>query len=272
VSDRSGAVPPDGRQPGDQEPGDQQPGGAAGTAGVTPVLELTGIRAGYGQFQALFDLSVAIAPGQALAVVGHNGMGKTTLARVASGLIVPTAGRVQVDGRDLTGEPAHDYARAGIAHAPEGRSVFATLSVEENLALPFRRAFGRNGVRPALDRVYELFPRLGDRRTQLAGTMSGGEQRMLTLARVLVLEPRLLIADELSLGLAPIITDEVYRVLGRIKGSGTALLVIEQHVRRALEVSDRVVLLDRGVIVHEGPASDRDALMAAFGTTDEMAV
>jgi branched-chain amino acid transport system ATP-binding protein len=233
---------------------------------VAPVLALEDVHAGYGQFQALFGLSLEVAPGHALAVVGHNGMGKTTVARVASGLIVPTRGRVLVDGQDFSGRPTQDFVRAGVAHAPEGRSVFATLSVQENLTIAFRKKFGRRGVASALDRVYTMFPRLGERQGQIAGSLSGGEQRMLTLARVLVLEPRLLIADELSLGLAPIITDEVYEVLARIKESGTSLMVIEQHVRHALEVADVAVVLDRGRIAHSGPADDIDVVMQTFGT------
>jgi branched-chain amino acid transport system ATP-binding protein len=235
---------------------------------VAPVLALDDVHAGYGQFQALFGLSLEVPPGGAVAILGHNGMGKTTVARVASGLIVPTAGRVMIDGQDFTGRAAHDFVRAGVVHAPEGRSVFATLSVRENLTLAFRRKFGRQGVGSALGRVYDMFPRLGDRQTQLAGSLSGGEQRMLTLARALVLEPRLLIADELSLGLAPIITDEVYRVLTLIKASGTSLMVIEQHIRQALEVADHAVVLDRGRVVHRGPTDDATALMQAFQTSE----
>lgn len=238
------------------------------SARVPPVLALDGVHAGYGQFQALFGLSLDVPPGEALAVVGHNGMGKTTVARVASGLIVPTAGRVLVDGQDFTGRPAQDFVRAGVAHAPEGRSVFATLTVQENLTLAFRKKFGRRGVATALDRVCTMFPRLGERQGQVAGSLSGGEQRMLTLARVLVLEPRLLIADELSLGLAPIITDEVYSVLMQIKESGTSLLVIEQHIRHALEVADVAIVLDRGKVVYTGPADDVEALMSAFHASD----
>jgi branched-chain amino acid transport system ATP-binding protein len=241
--------------------------GHEGLAGpVPPVLALEDVHAGYGQFQALFGLSLDVPPGSAVAIVGHNGMGKTTVARVASGLIVPTRGRVLVDGQDFTGRPAQDFARAGVVHAPEGRSVFATLSVQENLVLALRPKFGRKGVATALDRVFEMFPRLGERQNQLAGSLSGGEQRMLTLSRVLVVEPRLLIADELSLGLAPIITDEVYEVLARIKESGTSLMVIEQHVRHALEVADVAVVLDRGRVMHRGPADDIDVVMQTFGT------
>jgi branched-chain amino acid transport system ATP-binding protein len=228
------------------------------------VLELDAVHAGYNQFHALFGVSFRVEPGQAVALVGPNGVGKTTVARVASGLVTPTAGRVLVGGHDVTGRPAHHFARLGIAHAPEGRSVFATLTVEENLTLPFRSRFGRAGVAPALDRVYDVFPRLDERRRQIAGTLSGGEQRMVTLARVLLLEPRLLIADELSLGLAPRVTHDVYGVLGRILGEGTALLVVEQQLDQALALADRVVVLDRGKVTFIGAPGDAGAPTSSF--------
>ncbi len=236
------------------------PDGLVGAA----ALELEGVHAGYRQFLALFGVSLRVEPGQAVALVGPNGVGKTTVARVATGLVVPTAGRLLVDGRDVTGQPPHELVAAGVAHAPEGRSVFATLSVEENLTLPFRRHFGRGGVAPALDRVYEMFPRLGERRGQLAGSLSGGEQRMVTLARVLALEPRVLVADELSLGLAPIITGEVYAVLERILAAGTALLVIEQKLDQVLALADRVVVLDRGSVTFTGAPGDAGAPTWSF--------
>ncbi len=227
-------------------------------------LELDRVHAGYRQFHALFGVSLRVEPGQAVALVGPNGVGKTTVARVATGLVVPTAGRLLVDGRDMTGQPPHELVAAGVAHAPEGRSVFATLSVEENLTLPFRRHFGRGGVAPALDRVYGMFPRLGERRGQLAGSLSGGEQRMITLARVLALEPRVLVADELSLGLAPIITGEVYAVLTRILAAGAALLVIEQKLDQVLALADKVVVLDRGTVTFTGAPGDAGAPTASF--------
>jgi len=146
--------------------------------------------------------------------------------------------------------------------------VFATLTVEENLSLGFRRRFGRAGVGDALQRAYELFPRLGERRRQGAGSLSGGEQRMLTLAAVLVLEPRLLIADELSLGLAPIVTDDLFDVLGRILASGTALLLVEQHVDRALDLADDVLVLERGVVTQRGHPSRDEILTSVFGTRE----
>lgn len=226
-----------------------------------PILELRDVEAGYGPFRALFGVSLAVAPGGAVALVGANGAGKTTLARVASGLVTPSAGTVLVDGDDMAGASAWRFVRAGVAHAPEGRSVFSTLTVEDNLALSFRRAFGRNGLDGALDRAYELFPRLGERRTQLAGTLSGGEQRMLSLGRVLVESPRLLIADELSLGLAPMVVDQVFETLGRIREAGTALLIVEQQVGHALELCDRAAVLEHGLITWQGPADEAGAVL-----------
>ena len=221
-----------------------------------PILEMTDVCAVNGPFRALFGVTLAIRPGEALALLGANGAGKTTVARVASGLVAAASGSVTIDGDDMAGRRTFEFARAGVAHAPEGRSVFATFTVEENLTLSFRRALGRSKVRAGLEEAYTLFPRLGERRTQIAGTLSGGEQRMLSLARVMVEKPRLLIADELSLGLAPIVVDEVYDTLATIRGTGTALLIVEQHVQHALDVCDRVALLDHGTIAWEGPAAD----------------
>jgi len=232
------------------------------------VLTLDGVDAAYEQFRALFGVSLEVHPGQAVALVGPNGSGKTTVARVATGLVRPTAGTVRVDGVDMSGRPAQDFARAGIAHAPEGRSIFSTLSVEENLTLPFRAQFGRGGVAAALDRAYAMFPKLGERRGQIGGSLSGGEQRMLTLARVLVMEPRLLVADELSLGLAPIITTEVYQVLERILESGTSLLIVEQHLDHALALANVVVSLERGRVVYSGAPDGIDGSASFFLAKD----
>ena len=229
----------------------------------SPILELRDVEAGYGPFRALFGVSLAVGAGEAVALVGANGAGKTTLARVASGLLVPSAGSVLVDGAEIGagGPSAWRFVRAGVAHAPEGRSVFASLTVEQNLALSFQRAFGRAGLAGALHRAYGLFPRLGERRGQLAGTLSGGEQRMLSLGRVLVESPRLLIADELSLGLAPMVVDQVFETLGRIRDAGTALLIVEQQVGHALELCDRAAVLEHGLIAWHGPASEAGAVL-----------
>ena len=229
---------------------------------ATPLLELRDVDAGYGPFRALFGVSLSLAPGSALAVLGSNGAGKTTIARVCSGLIAPTRGQVFFDGADVTGQRPFRFAQLGIIHAPEGRSVFASLSVEENLELTFRRTRGRAGTRTALDESYVLFPRLGERRKQQAGTLSGGEQRMLSLARVLVGKPRMLIADELSLGLAPIVIDEVYRTLETIRSTGTALLLVEQHVHHALAIADDAIVLTHGEVAYSGPVSELGDLQA----------
>ncbi|MBI2704723.1 MAG: ATP-binding cassette domain-containing protein [Actinobacteria bacterium] len=171
-------------------------------------------------------------------------------------------GRVCIDGTDITTKKAYQVARLGVAHAPEGRSVFGSLSVEENLLLGFRNQLGADQVASALDEAYRIFPRLGERSGQLAGSLSGGEQRMLSLARVLVNPPKLLIVDELSLGLAPIIVDEVYANLAKVKARGTALLVIEQHVHHALELADQLVILERGRVRYHGPVLGVDDLSA----------
>ena len=218
-----------------------------------PLLELRGVCAAYGPYEALFDVSFAVPTGRAVALVGANGAGKSTVARVVSGLVPTTAGTIRFDGRDVTGRPAYEIARSGLSQLTEGRSVFASLSVEENLTLSFRRSFGRRGLPDALDEAFAAFPRLGERRTQSAGTLSGGEQRMLALARVLVLHQKLLVVDELSFGLAPVVVDEVYEALGRVLSAGTSLLLIEQHVDRALLLADDVVVLSKGRVAYCGP-------------------
>ncbi len=223
---------------------------------ASALLELEHVSAGYGPFRALFDVSMSVPDGGAVALLGSNGSGKSTVARVVTGLVPSSDGHVRYDGRDVTGWPAWRVARLGVAHAPEGRSVFASLTVEENLVLTFRAVLGRSGVAAALDRAYAAFPRLGERRKQNAGTLSGGEQRMLSLARVLADPPRLLVVDELSLGLAPVVIDEVFRTLRTIHDAGTTLLVVDQHVGRALSLADHVVLLSKGSIIHQGPASE----------------
>ena len=231
---------------------------------MSAALEFRNVYAAYGAFRALFDVSFSIAPGEAVALVGSNGAGKTSVARVASGLVAPSEGSVLVNGRDLTGARAHRFARAGVAHAPEGRSVFATLTVEENLALSVHRIRGRKGVKDGLNEAYEMFPLLGERRQQPAGTLSGGEQRMLALARVMVDAPRLLIADELSLGLAPVMVEHTYELLDRLRAQGVALLVIEQHVTHALALCDRVIMLSRGTPSWIGSAAEAHTRVQTF--------
>jgi branched-chain amino acid transport system ATP-binding protein len=227
---------------------------APGVPDGPALLELRDVSASYGPFRALFGVSLAVAPGEAVALLGANGAGKTTVARVATGLVAPTSGSVLVEGRDFTRSGVFKFSRAGVAHAPEGRSVFATLTVEENLALSFRQSKGRSGVGPGLEQAFGMFPVLGERRRQLAGTLSGGEQRMLSMVRVLVESPAVLVADELSLGLAPKVVDGVYESLGKLREQGSALLIVEQHVGHALDLCDRVVLLHHGAVTWEGPS------------------
>ncbi len=222
-----------------------------------PLLELHEVDAGYGPFRALFGVSFTMQAGRVTALLGANGAGKSTVARVVSGLIRPTAGSVRFDGVDISRMKPWDIAALGIVHAPEGRSVFGSLTVEENLTLEFRRSLGRRGVAGGLERAFEMFPRLRDRRRAEAGTLSGGEQRMLSLARVLVQPPRLLVVDELSLGLAPIVVDEVYATLDRIRREGTTMLLIEQYVGHALRIADDVVVLAHGEV-------------SAMGSVDEL--
>jgi branched-chain amino acid transport system ATP-binding protein len=232
-------------------------------ADEAPMLRLEDVDAAYGPFRALFGVSLTVPANTAVAQVGPNGAGKTTVARVCSGLLVPTRGRVLLRGEDVTGVPTHELARRGVAHANEGRSVFASLSVEDNLTLSFRQTYGRAGVADALDQAFDLFERLRERRRQIAGSLSGGEQRMLALARVVVLQPAVLIADELSLGLAPIVIDEVYRALGKVRAGGTSVVLVEQHVDRALDFADRAVAFDTGEVTWEGPSAELDGDRAA---------
>jgi branched-chain amino acid transport system ATP-binding protein len=245
----TGAVVPD-------ADGAAVPGAAAPHPDGPAILELRNVSAAYGPFRALFGVSLSVGPGEAVALLGANGAGKTTVARVATGLVAPTSGSVAVEGEDFTGAGAFQFARAGVAHAPEGRSVFATLTVEENLSLSFRQSRGRDGVGSGLEQAFGMFPVLGERRRQLAGTLSGGEQRMLSMARVLVESPAVLVADELSLGLAPKVVDAVYESLTKLRENGSALLIVEQHVGHALDLCHRVLLLHHGAVTWEGPSHD----------------
>lgn len=231
-----------------------------------PALEVVGVSAAYGPYRALFDVSFEVPAGGITALIGSNGAGKSTVARVVSGLLTSSSGALRLDGRDVTGWPAYKLARAGMAHVPEGRGVFASLTVEENLKLAFRQRGGRKGVPDSLARAYEVFPLLGSRRNQHGGTLSGGEQRILSLAKVLVVPPRVLVADEISLGLAPLMTDVVYDGLRRINQAGTALLIVEQQVDRVLEIAQSAVVLEHGSVAYRGPSA------AAMGAVEGLLV
>jgi branched-chain amino acid transport system ATP-binding protein len=240
--------------------------------GSDDVLLLQHVSAGYGPYRALFDVSFSVPKGGIVALVGSNGAGKSTVTRVASGLVTASSGKVALCGRDVTGLPAYKIARLGMAHVVEGRGVFSSLTVEENLTLAFRQRAGRRLLGDNLDRAYTAFPILGERRRQIAGTLSGGQQRLLSLAKVLVVPPQVLIADELSLGLAPVIVDTVYEGLAEINRNGTALMVVEQQVSRVLGLASKAVVLDRGSVAYQGdPAGAGDAVEALMARREEAA-
>jgi branched-chain amino acid transport system ATP-binding protein len=216
----------------------------------SPLLAVRDLTVRYGASQALRDVTFEVPPNRALAVLGPNGAGKSTLARALSGLVPAAAGTFALDGRDLTGQPPDAIRRAGLVHLPEGRGVFPTLTVLENLRMA--TAADRRGRPAALERAFEIFPVLRERRRQAAGTLSGGEQQMLSLARALTADPRLVIADELSLGLAPKMVDVVFESLRRARSAGVAVVLIEQFASRALDFADRCLVLRRGSVAWAG--------------------
>jgi branched-chain amino acid transport system ATP-binding protein len=227
----------------------------------SPLLEFQGVSASYSTYRALFDVSFTVPQRGIVALLGSNGAGKSTVARVASGLVPVTTGAIRFDGSDITGLAAHKIAHGGVAHVPEGRGVFSSLTVDENLTLAFRQKVGRRGCSDAFERAFTAFPALVACRRQLGGTLSGGQQRMLSLARVLAVPPRLLIVDELSLGLAPVVIDSVYEGLQAVRDSGSAILVVEQQVDRALAIAETAVLLAHGSVSWTGPAASASAAM-----------
>ncbi|GAA4332348.1 ABC transporter ATP-binding protein [Klenkia terrae] len=234
---------------------------------MTPLLEVDDVDVSYGDVPALTGLTVTVAEGETLAVIGANGGGKSTLLKTVAGVLRPRRGDVRLDGESLAGVPAHRRVGRGIAMSPEGRRLFPSLSVEENLLV------GAHSGRPGpwgLAAVYELFPLVAERRARPAATLSGGQQQMLAMGRALMASPRLLLLDEVSLGLAPVVVAQLYAALPRITAQGTTVLVVEQDVHQALAVADRVQCLLEGRTVLEGPAASVDmaALSAAyFGVT-----
>jgi branched-chain amino acid transport system ATP-binding protein len=223
---------------------------------MTAMLTLTGVDAGYSGFQALFGVSLDIAAGEAVAVIGPNGAGKTTLMRVISGLIRPTAGAIDMEGTDVLATAPHRILALGIAHVPENRRLFARMTVEDNLRMGAFVASARPKFHQRLDFVYGLFPRMSERRHQLAGTLSGGEQQMCAIGRALMSDPRLLLLDEPSAGLAPVIVQQVFELVRRIRAGGLTVLIVEQNVRQVLRVVDRAYLLEAGSIRTSGTAAE----------------
>jgi branched-chain amino acid transport system ATP-binding protein len=221
------------------------------------MLVVENLHAGYGTSKVLAGVSLQVAEGQVVALIGANGAGKTTTMRAVSGMLKPEQGRVLLDGRPVQGQDASRIARLGLAHAPEGRKVFGPLTTEDNLLLgAFSRLphfFGfRSRSRQDLERVYELFPILRERRLQTSGTLSGGEQQMLAIGRALMAKPKIMLLDEPSMGLAPVIVQEVFHTIRRLKASGITLLLVEQFAKSALEVTDYAYVMERGRIVAQG--------------------
>ena len=220
------------------------------------MLTLNNIDAGYGTFQALFAVSLEVKAGEAIGVIGPNGAGKTTLMRAISGLIRPTAGSLSMEGADLLATAPHRILELGIAHVPENRRLFPAMTVEDNLRMGAYIPAARAKFRQRLEFVYDLFPRLKERRAQLAGTMSGGEQQMCAIGRALMSEPRLLLLDEPSAGLAPVVVQQVFGLVARIRASGLTVLIVEQNVRQVLKVVDRAYLLEAGTIRASGTSAE----------------
>ena len=231
------------------------------------LLSLRSVSAAYGSFQALFDVSLSVSSGEAIGVIGPNGAGKTTLMRVISGLLGAASGEVRLLDSVITNQPAHRIVAAGIAHVPENRRLFPRLTVEENLRMGAYIPAARRRLGERLAWVYELFPRLRERRGQFAGTMSGGEQQMCAIGRALMSWPKLLLMDEPSAGLAPLAVEQVFDLVRRIRDEGFTVLIVEQNVQQVLALVDRAYLLEAGRIHLSGGAAelrDNEAIRKAY--------
>jgi branched-chain amino acid transport system ATP-binding protein len=223
---------------------------------ASPLLRLENLHAGYGPIEALRGLELVVAPGELVCLIGANGAGKTSTLRAISGLLPPARGRIVFDGREIQGDEPAAILRAGIAHCPEGRRVFPYLTVEENLAMGAYVRRDRSAIADDLERACQHFPILAERRRQMAGTLSGGEQQMLAIARALMARPRLVLFDEPSLGLAPTVVELTFSIIADIRHRGTTVLMVEQNAYAALRMADRAYVLETGRIVLEGAARD----------------
>ncbi|HYD07314.1 MAG TPA: ABC transporter ATP-binding protein [Reyranella sp.] len=231
------------------------------------MLELRSVDAGYGSFQALFGVSLDVKAGEAVGVIGPNGAGKTTLMRVISGLIRPRGGSITMQGASVLATAPHRIVSLGIAHVPENRRLFPRLTVEENLKMGAFMPEARARHDERLEFVFGLFPRLKERRHQIAGTMSGGEQQMCAIGRALMSDPKLLLLDEPSAGLAPVVVQQIFELVRRIRERGLTVLIVEQNVQQVLKVVDRAYLLEAGTIRHSGTAAemlDSDTIKQAY--------
>jgi branched-chain amino acid transport system ATP-binding protein len=221
-----------------------------------PLLELSNVTAFYRDLQALFGVSLTVNAGEIVTLIGANGAGKTTLLRVISGMKRLAAGSVRFAGQDVSRVPAHEMVARGVSHVPEGRQVFPFMTVKENLSLGAYTPRARAGIKRLMDEQLALFPRLAERMDQLAGTLSGGEQQMVAIARGLMAQPKLLLLDEPSLGLAPKIVEEVFEKIQQVRRSGITMLIVEQNVVSGLSISDRGYVVQNGAVLLEGTAKD----------------
>jgi branched-chain amino acid transport system ATP-binding protein len=222
---------------------------------VSALLEVEDLHVSYGAIEAVKGISFTVDEGQVVTLIGGNGAGKTTTLRTLSGLLKPTQGEVRFAGRNITGLPGHEVLRLGIAHAPEGRRIFGRMSIQENLDLgAYARSDG--DVAKDLDRVFELFPVLGERRGQNAGVLSGGEQQMLAIGRAMMSRPRLLMLDEPSMGLSPIMMQRIFSVIDELQSAGTTILLVEQNAQAALSLADHGYVIETGRIVLDGPGAE----------------
>ncbi|MBR1633713.1 MAG: ABC transporter ATP-binding protein [Lachnospiraceae bacterium] len=220
------------------------------------MLEIKDLQVYYGVIQAIKGISFHVDQGEVIALIGSNGAGKTTTLQTITGMLQPKAGQILFEGKDITKVPGHEIVAMGMAHVPEGRRVFAELSVLENLRLGAYTRKDKNEVEETLQRIYKSFPRLEERKNQPAGTLSGGEQQMLAMGRALMSKPRIVLMDEPSMGLSPILVQEIFRIIEDISASGTTVLLVEQNANKALSIADRAYVLETGNIVLEGKASD----------------
>jgi len=223
-----------------------------------PLLEIKDMAVAYGRIEALHGISLSVEQGELVTLIGANGAGKTTTMRAISGIRPLSRGSITFDGQDITKLKAYKRVIAGIVQAPEGRGVFPGMTVQENLDMGHygRKFESKTEYQETLDRVFELFPRLGERRTQVGGTMSGGEQQMVAIGRALMARPRVLLLDEPSMGLAPMVIQQIFRIISEINAQGTTILLVEQNARQALSRSDRAYILETGEVVKSGPGPE----------------
>lgn len=220
------------------------------------MLEVKDLEVYYGMIQAIKGISFEVNEGEVIALIGANGAGKTTTLHTITGLLSPKSGHVMFEGKDITKVPAHKIVSMGMAHVPEGRRVFAELSVYENLRMGAYTRKDKNEIEESLKNVYKRFPRLEERKNQMAGTLSGGEQQMLAMGRALMSKPRIILMDEPSMGLSPILVNEIFDIIRAVSESGTTVLLVEQNAKKALSIADRAYVLETGKIVLEGNAKE----------------